>query len=85
MRTITQRELRNDNARVIRAIEAGESFLVTKNGVSVAVLRPVLASEKSPGLPLGRSARRRDRYVDRPRIVVSVPTAQILDELRQER
>jgi len=41
MKTIGQRELRNDNARVIDAVEAGESFIVTRNGVPVAELRPV--------------------------------------------
>ncbi|WP_125614712.1 type II toxin-antitoxin system Phd/YefM family antitoxin [Specibacter cremeus] len=85
MKSITQRELRNDNAQVIRAVEAGESFLVTKNGVSVAVLRPVLPSEKEAGLPLGRPARRRVRYAEQPRVTGAVPTGQILEELRGER
>jgi prevent-host-death family protein len=39
-RTIAQRELRNDNAKVIEAVAAGESFVVTRNGVPVAELRP---------------------------------------------
>ncbi|MDQ4503865.1 type II toxin-antitoxin system prevent-host-death family antitoxin [Sinomonas sp. ASV322] len=85
MRTITQRELRNDNAEVIRAVEQGESFLVTKNGVSVAVLRPALPSEKNPGLPLSRPAKRRLRFTDLPRVTSPVPTQTTLDELREER
>lgn len=40
-RTIAQRELRNDNAKVIEAVAAGESFVVTRNGVPVAELRPI--------------------------------------------
>ena len=40
-KTIAQRELRNDNARVIEAVAAGESFVVTRNGVPVAELRPI--------------------------------------------
>jgi prevent-host-death family protein len=40
-RTIPQRELRNDNARVIAAVAAGESFVVTRHGVPVAELRPI--------------------------------------------
>lgn len=40
-RIIPQRELRNDNARVIAAVAAGESFVVTRNGVPVAELRPI--------------------------------------------
>lgn len=39
--TIAQRELRNDNARVIDEVASGETFLVTRNGVPVAELRPV--------------------------------------------
>jgi prevent-host-death family protein len=38
---IAQRELRNDNARVIDAVAAGETFVVTRNGVPVAELRPI--------------------------------------------
>jgi prevent-host-death family protein len=40
-RTIAQRELRNDNATVIDAVASGETFVVTRNGVPVAELRPV--------------------------------------------
>jgi prevent-host-death family protein len=40
-REISQRELRNDNAQIMRAVEAGESFVVTRNGTPVAELVPV--------------------------------------------
>lgn len=40
-RTIAQRELRNDNAKVIEAVTAGETFIVTRNGEPVAELRPI--------------------------------------------
>lgn len=40
-RTIAQRELRNDNAKVIEAVAAGETFIVTRNGEPVAELRPI--------------------------------------------
>ena len=46
-RTIPQRELRNDNARVIEAVAAGESFVVTRNGVPVAELRPIQRIRRS--------------------------------------
>ncbi len=39
--TIAQRELRNDNAKVIDAVVAGETFVVTRHGVPVAELRPI--------------------------------------------
>jgi prevent-host-death family protein len=40
-KTIAQRELRNDNARVIDEVVSGQTFLVTRNGVPVAEIRPV--------------------------------------------
>jgi prevent-host-death family protein len=40
-KTIAQRELRNDNAQVIDAVVAGETFVVTRNGVPVAEIRPI--------------------------------------------
>lgn len=42
-KTIPQRELRNDNAKVIEAVSAGETFIVTRNGEPVAELRPLRA------------------------------------------
>lgn len=46
-RTIPQRELRNANAKVIAAVAAGESFVVTRNGVPVAELRPIGRTRRS--------------------------------------
>lgn len=43
-RTIAQRELRNDNAKVIEAVTAGETFVITRNGVPVAEVRPLAPS-----------------------------------------
>jgi prevent-host-death family protein len=41
MRTkISQRELRNDSGAIMRRVEAGERFIVTRNGVAVADLLP---------------------------------------------
>ncbi|PRX51304.1 prevent-host-death family protein [Prauserella shujinwangii] len=37
---IGQRELRNDNAEIMRRVEAGESFVVTRHGRPVADLVP---------------------------------------------
>ena len=45
--TIPQRELRNDNTRVIDAVAAGETFVVTRNGVPVAELRPVRTERRT--------------------------------------
>lgn len=40
-RRITQRELRNESGRIMRALNNGESFTVTRNGVPVGELVPV--------------------------------------------
>lgn len=40
-KVIAQRELRNENAKVIDAVTAGETFVVTRNGEPVAELRPL--------------------------------------------
>jgi antitoxin (DNA-binding transcriptional repressor) of toxin-antitoxin stability system len=39
-RTISQRELRNDSGAIVRALDRGEVFLVTRNGIPVGELRP---------------------------------------------
>ncbi len=38
---ITQRQLRNDSAAVLREVRAGQTVIVTRNGEPVAELRPV--------------------------------------------
>ena len=38
---ISQRELRNASGAIMRALDRGESFVVTRNGVPVGELRPV--------------------------------------------
>lgn len=37
---ITQRELRNDTPAIMRAVEHGESFVLTRNGTPIADLVP---------------------------------------------
>jgi prevent-host-death family protein len=39
--TISQRQLRNDNGEIMRRVEAGESFIVTRNGVPIGELTPL--------------------------------------------
>lgn len=41
MKVISQREFRNSSAAVMDAVEAGETYHVTRNGVEVAELRPL--------------------------------------------
>lgn len=67
MRSITQREMRNDSGAVLRDVQAGETVTVTRNGTPVAELRP---------LPSGR------RFVPRAVIAASARTAPPIDAER---
>ena len=40
-RDITQRQLRNDSGEIMRALDQGETFAVTRNGVPVGELTPL--------------------------------------------
>ena len=42
MKVISQREFRNNSAAVMDAVEAGEVYHVTRNGVEIAEVRPVV-------------------------------------------
>jgi prevent-host-death family protein len=65
-RTISQRDLRNDSAAVLREVEAGETLVITRNGTPVAELRP-----------LGPR-----RFVPRERLVNAARTAPRVDFAR---
>lgn len=67
-RTISQRELRNDSGAIMRALDRGEAFVVTRNGIPVGELRPArrrsvrrdLLLEAFAGAPQIDTARFRD-------------------------
>ena len=40
-REISQRELRNESGEIMRALDRGETFVVTRNGVPVGELTPL--------------------------------------------
>jgi len=40
-RDITQRQLRNDSGEIMRGLDQGETFVVTRNGVPVGELTPL--------------------------------------------
>jgi antitoxin (DNA-binding transcriptional repressor) of toxin-antitoxin stability system len=44
-RSISQRELRNASGEIMRGLDRGESFVVTRNGVPVGELTPVRSRE----------------------------------------
>ena len=81
-RHVTQRQLRNESGKIMRALDRGETFVVTRNGVPVGELTPMrrrqfLRADTAVAAflgaaPLAAKRFRRDvnRYVDhrvRPR------------------
>ena len=60
-RTITQRELRNDSAAVLREVQAGETLVITRNGTPVAEIRPLPPHRFVPRSLLADAARRAPR------------------------
>lgn len=54
---IGQRELRNDNAEIMRRVEKGERFTVTRNGKPVADLVPHQVTGPSSSLTIGELQR----------------------------
>jgi len=60
---ITQRELRNDSGEIMRRLDKGEAFVVTRNGVPVGELIPL----------------RRRRFVPRDNVVAAFAHAPAID------
>jgi prevent-host-death family protein len=75
-RIITQRELRNDSGAVLREVQAGQTIIISRNGVPVAELRPVPprrfvsraaiadAARRAPRVDAGRLRADLDAVVD---------------------
>lgn len=59
-RTISEAELRDSSAAVVDALEAGEDFIVTRNGRPVGELRPLRAK---PEMTTAELKRRMARFV----------------------
>lgn len=57
-RIITQRELRNDSAAVLREVQTGQTLIVTRNGVPVAELRPIQPRRLVPRAIIAEAALR---------------------------
>lgn len=81
MRTISQRELRNDSADVMRQVARGASFRVTNRGTPVAVLSPV-EDRPGDGLTLREGTGRMEFP---PGVRTSESTEDALAELRGDR
>lgn len=65
-REITQRELRNESGEIMRKLDEGETFIVTRNGVPVGELTPL----------------RRHRFVAAETAVALFRTAPAIDAVR---
>ena len=75
-REITQRELRNESGEIMRALDRGETFVVTRNGVPVGELSPlrkhefvaaeaaIAVFEGAPAIDATRFRDDVDRYLD---------------------
>lgn len=65
-REITQRELRNDSGAIMRAVEQGETFTITRNGTPIARVIPL----------------RRRTFVPRAEVMAAFATAPEVDSAR---
>jgi prevent-host-death family protein len=61
IRTITQRELRNQSAAVLREVEAGRTIIVSRNGTPVGELRPIKRRRFVPRAAIADAAGRAAR------------------------
>jgi prevent-host-death family protein len=57
IRTITQRELRNESGAVLREVEAGRTIIVSRNGTPVGELRPIKRRRFVPRATIADAAR----------------------------
>lgn len=83
--SLSQRELRNESGRVLRAVGEGQSFVLTNRGVPVGRIVPLDApasplSIVRPAKRVGGWAALAPECTDRDR-----PMAELLDELRGDR
>ncbi|MER5455707.1 type II toxin-antitoxin system prevent-host-death family antitoxin [Micromonospora sp. NPDC002389] len=65
-REITQRELRNDSGAIMRGVERGDSYVITRNGTPIGKLIPL----------------RRRTFVPRAEVMAAFATAPPLDAER---
>lgn len=63
---ISQREFRNDSAEIMRRLDLGESFIITRNGQSVGELTPL----------------RRQRFVSVDQFLATMQNAPVIDAAR---
>ncbi|CAM2756385.1 type II toxin-antitoxin system Phd/YefM family antitoxin [Actinomyces slackii] len=82
MARISQRELRNDSAAVLRRVEAGEEMTVTRRGIPVARLS---SATPDSDLRCVKPAVRRHRYSEFRRVRLEESTEELLAAIRDDR
>lgn len=80
MKMISQREMRNDSGAVLREVEAGESFTVTRRGAAVARIVPLDQEQRGY-----RPPRRPAWFSVEELMDADVSSEELLDELREDR
>jgi prevent-host-death family protein len=83
--SLSQRELRNESGRVLRAVSEGRSFVLTNSGVPVGRIVPIDAP--APALTITRPARRQGGWaaLGIERKITEQGLGATLDDLREDR
>ncbi|MGC0273677.1 type II toxin-antitoxin system Phd/YefM family antitoxin [Pseudactinotalea sp. Z1739] len=83
--SLSQRQLRNESGRVLRAVSEGHSFVLTNSGVPVGRIVPLDAH--APALTIARPARREGGWsaLAIQRKTTKRSLAETLDDLRGDR
>lgn len=83
--SLSQRELRNESGRVLRAVSEGRSFVLTNRGTPVGRIVPL--DSPAPRLPIVRPAKRLGGWLSlRPeRSASDRAMSQIIDGMREDR
>ncbi|GAA3928364.1 type II toxin-antitoxin system prevent-host-death family antitoxin [Microbacterium soli] len=85
MESLSQRELRNESGRVLRAVGEGQSFVLTNRGIPVGRIVPIDAPAAT--LPIARPAKRTGGWAAlKPQPARGDRAmSRIIDELREDR
>ena len=55
-RTMSQRELRNNSAAILREVQADRTLIITRNGTPIAELRPIRRRQFVPRTVIAEAA-----------------------------
>lgn len=80
MRTITQREMRNDSSEILREVEAGSVVVVTRRGTPIARLEPYGGARRAL-----KPARQPAVFQIEDLVDSHITTSEVLEEMRGQR